>query len=273
MQLGERRFSRYLAAVCGLGLLAAAFVGSEFRPGVLFGSSAADRASEFLRAWWPPRLDAPFLFRILKGAVDTVAIALVGMACAVVVGLPLGVLGSRIVTHGALFAEGEARAGRAGRAICLAGRLAGAFFRSIPELIWAIVFVRILGLGPAPAIAALAVAYGGMLGKVFSEQLEEARTAPAAALEAVGAGRFTTFVWGVFPQVAGRMASYTAYRFECAVRASALMGFVGAGGLGFAIEVSVQDYLWSEVVTEVALLVFVVMLIETASDGVRGWIG
>lgn len=273
MQLGDRNPSRYLAAAAGLAILVAAFVGAEFRPGALFGGPAGERAVGFLRAWWPPRVDPPFLTRIVKGAVDTVAIAAVGTFCAVLVGLPLGILGSRIVSQGALFAEGEARSSGAWRAVYFAARGIGAFFRSIPELIWAIVFVRILGLGPAPAIAAFAVAYGGMLGKVYSEQLEEARPAPVAALEAAGAARLPAFLWGVFPQVAGRMASYTAYRFECAVRASALMGFVGAGGLGFAIEVSVQDYLWNEVVTEVALLVLVVMAIETISDALRSRIG
>lgn len=269
MQLGERRTYRYAIVAIALVVLGLAFAGAEFRPTLLFGPQAAERGSGFLREFWPPRLDPPFLLRILRGLLDTVAIAIVGTAGAVLVGLPLGIAGSRSVVYGARFASGDGRSGPAARLLYAAARGVGAFLRSVPELIWAIIFVRILGLGPAPAIAAFALAYGGMLGKVYSEQIEEAAPAPVAALEAGGAGRLPAFLWGVFPQVAGRMASYTAYRFECAVRASTLMGFVGAGGLGFAIEISVQDYLWNEVVTEVALLALVVMAIETGSDAIR----
>jgi phosphonate transport system permease protein len=134
---------------------------------------------------------------------------------------------------------------------------------------WALLFVKVVGLGPLPAVLALGVAYGGLIGKVASEQMEDVAPRPVAALEAVGAGRAAAFAWGILPQAFPSMANYVAYRFECGVRASVLMGFVGAGGLGYELQVSFGDYLFGEVLTETAFLVAVVALIEWSSDILR----
>lgn len=272
MQAGERRTFRWALAVALVAVLGGAFVGAEFNPGELFGERAARGARTFLEGAWPPRTDAEFLERLGMATLDTVAIAAVGTAFALVVGFPLAALGSRIVVFGSGFAAGGRRPGAGARAVLAAARGAGALFRSVPEVVWALLFVRVTGIGALPAVCALGVAYGGLFGKVFSEQMEDVAPRPVAALEAVGAGRAAAFAWGVLPQAFAPMASYAAYRFECAIRASALMGFVGAGGIGFQISVSSQDYLYGEVLTETAFLVAVVALIEWGSDRMRRWI-
>lgn len=266
---GERRVFRWVLPLVVLACVAGAFAGARFDPAALFGEHAARGARRFFAECWPPRTDGEFVLGLLRAAADTVAIAAAGTALALVVGLPLGVLGSRVFVCGASFATGDARAGALARSAWIAARGVSAVFRSVPEVVWALLFVRVMGLGPAPAIAALAVAYGGLLGKVFSEQLEDVPPRPVEALEAVGAGRLVAFAWGALPQACGSMVSYAAYRFECAIRASALMGFVGAGGIGFRIEVSSGDGLYGEVLTETAVLVAVVALVEWASDVVR----
>ena len=272
IQAGDRKTFRWLMALAFAGLLAGAFVGAEFDPRALFGDRAARGAQRFLSGCWPPRTDGEFLLRLAKATLDTLAIAAVGTAIALAVGLPLGALSSRIVVYGAQFASDGAKPSAPARALLGAARTLGAVFRSVPEVVWALLFVRVTGLGPLPAVVALGVAYGGLLGKVFSEQMENVPVRPMAALEAVRAGRLSAFAWGVLPQAFGSMASYAAYRFECAVRASALMGFVGAGGLGFQIEVSSGDYRYGEVLTETFFLVALVGLIEWSSDALRRWI-
>ncbi|MHC4820208.1 MAG: PhnE/PtxC family ABC transporter permease [Planctomycetota bacterium] len=268
-QAGDRRASRWVFAALALAVVIGSGIGSEFRPDLLFSERALTNAGNFLRECWPPRTDGEFVRRLLGAALDTVALAVLGTALAVLVGLPLGILGSRVVTGGALFASGEARQSLFGRVVYLAARGIGIFLRSIPELIWALVFVRMFELGPTPAVLALGLAYGGMLGKVYSEQLEAIDPEPVAALEASGAGRVATLGWGVLPQALGPMVAYTGYRFECAVRASALMGFVGAGGIGFELEVSMKYDYYREVITEVVILVAVVGVLEWVADSIR----
>jgi phosphonate transport system permease protein len=266
---GERTAFRWVLGLAVAAAVAGAFRGAGFDPGALVGERAAAGAERFFSGCWPPRTDGEFLLRLAGATADTVATAAVGTAFALVVGLPLGIVGSRAFLLGAQFATGDVRASPLPRAAWVAARAASAVFRSVPDVVWALLFVRVTGLGALPAVAALGVAYGGLLGKVFSEQIEDVAVRPVAALEATGAGRVSAFLWGTLPQAFGPMASYAAYRFECAIRASALMGFVGAGGLGFQIEVSSSDSLYGEVLTETAFLVAVVAAVEWASDAMR----
>src|SRR6185369_17148388 len=112
--------------------------------------------------------------------------------------------------------------------------------RAIPELVWALVFVRALGLGPGAGVLALAITYGGMLGKVYGEILESSDTRGARALLESGSGRLAALFYGLLPGAAQELVSYTVYRWECAVRASVIMGFVGAGGLGQLMDQSMK---------------------------------
>lgn len=269
VQAGERRTFRWLLALFVVLTVIGAFAGAKFDPSALWGEHAARGARRFFQECWPPRTDTEFLLPLLGAAADTVAIAAVGTALALLVGFPLGVIGSRVFAFGSAFGDPTVRRGAGASALWVAARGVCAILRSIPEVVWALLFVRVTGLGALPAVAALGVAYGGLLGKVFSEQLEDVPMRPVAALEAVGAGRVAAFAWGALPQAIGSMIGYAAYRFECAIRASALMGLVGAGGLGFRIEVSSGDGLYGEVLTETLILVAIVALVEVASDAVR----
>ena len=112
--------------------------------------------------------------------------------------------------------------------------------RAIPEVVWALIFVRALGLGPGAGVLALAVTYGGMLGKVYTEILESGDTRSARALLEAGSGRLGALFYALVPSSAQELASYTVYRWECAVRASVVMGFVGAGGLGQLMDQSMK---------------------------------
>jgi phosphonate transport system permease protein len=268
-QAGERRTWRWLMVLLLAAVVVGAFSGAKFDPTRFFGPQAARGSKAFFSGCWPPRTDAEFLGQLASAAVDTVSIAALGTAVALFVGFPLGILGSRGFVYGARFASHAAPPSALARGTFVVARFVGGIFRSIPEVVWALLFVRVTGLGALPAIAGLGIAYGGLLGKVFSEQLEDVHAEPVAALESVGAGRVAAFAWGALPQAFGAMASYTAYRFECAIRASTIMGFVGAGGIGFRIMVSEGDDLYGEIVTETAFLVAIVAVVEGLSDLVR----
>jgi phosphonate transport system permease protein len=141
--------------------------------------------------------------------------------------------------------------------------------RSVPELIWALVFVRVVGLGPAAGVLAIALTYAGMLGKVYGEILESGEREPATALLRNGAGRMQTFFFSVLPGNATELTSYTIYRWECAIRASTVLGFVGAGGLGQQMDNSMRMFNGSEVATMLIVFIVLVGLADLLSTWMR----
>ena len=141
--------------------------------------------------------------------------------------------------------------------------------RAIPEIVWALMFVRVLGLGPAAGVLALAITYGGMLGKVYTEILESTDTRPARALLQGGSGRITALVYGLIPNAAQELTSYTVYRWECAVRASVIMGFVGAGGLGQLMDQSMKMLNGGEASAILLMFLALVVLADALSAALR----
>ena len=156
-----------------------------------------------------------------------------------------------------------------GRVARISTRFVLIFFRSIPEIVWALLFVRAVGLGPAAGVLAIGITYGGMLGKVYSEIFESGDTRPTLALLESGSGRLAAFLYGMFPIALSELASYSVYRWECAVRASVIMGFVGAGGLGMQMELSMRMLNGGEVSTMLIIFLLLVMLADGVSAGLR----
>jgi phosphonate transport system permease protein len=140
--------------------------------------------------------------------------------------------------------------------------------RSIPELVWALVFVRVVGLGPTAGVLAIALTYGGMLGKVYGEILESGELHSSQTLLRNGSSRLQTLLYGLLPQNAAELTSYTVYRWECAIRSSVVLGFVGAGGLGQQLDNSMKMFNGGEVAT--MLLVF--MALVGLADRVSAWL-
>ena len=140
--------------------------------------------------------------------------------------------------------------------------------RSIPELIWALIFVRVVGLGPAAGVMAIAVTYTGMLGKIYGEILESGDTKASRVLLENGSGRIQAFFYALLPQNAAELASYTVYRWECAIRSSAVLGFVGAGGLGQQMDASMKMFNGGEVAT----ILIVLMILVALADRVSSWL-
>ena len=141
--------------------------------------------------------------------------------------------------------------------------------RSVPELIWALVFVRVVGLGPTAGVLAIALTYAGMLGKVYAEILESGDAGPTESLLRNGSGRLQAFAYALLPQNAAELTSYTVYRWECAIRSSAVLGFVGAGGLGQAMDASMKMFSGSEVATMLLVFFALVWLADKASGMLR----
>ena len=255
-----------LAAIVALWPLA---VATEFRPWVLFEADNRKVTAQFLASFLPPAHEPSFLAMVARETWRTVAIATAGMTLALVVALPLTLLATRVLSVSAL-------SGRMARAPWLVRQLARwslVALRSVPELVWALVFVRVVGLGPTAGVLAIALTYGGMLGKVYAEILESGEDHATRSLLRNGSSRLQAFFYALLPQNAAELTSYTVYRWECAIRSSVVLGFVGAGGLGQQMDNSMKMFNGGEVLTMLAVFVALVALADRISAGLRRALG
>jgi phosphonate transport system permease protein len=145
--------------------------------------------------------------------------------------------------------------------------------RSVPELVWALVFVRVVGLGPTAGVLAIALTYGGMLGKVYAEILESGEDHATRSLLRNGSSRLQAFSTGCCRRTPPSSRRYTIYRWECAIRSSVVLGFVGAGGLGQQMDNSMKMFNGGEVLTMLAVFVALVALATASGAGLRRALG
>jgi phosphonate transport system permease protein len=244
---------------------------AQVDPRLLFEGDALGNVARFAREAFPPQLSREFLGLMLRPAVETIQISVMGTAIAVLIGVPLGLLATSTLMWRGVLHERTSRVGRRllGFGPYVIVRAVLSVFRSIPEYVWAFMFVRAVGLGPFPGVLAIGVAYGGMLGKVYSEILEHVNPRPLETLHAAGASRRAVILYGLVPQALPNIIAYTLYRWECAIRASAILGFVGAGGIGQQIELSMRMFQFDEVLTLLAILFGLVAGVDFISGRIR----
>lgn len=250
--------------LAALVLLWPLLVWTEFKPWSLLAPESLKPTLGFLAGFVPPRFDAGFLWLVARETWRTIAIATAGLALALVLAVPLTLLSVRALSLSGL----AGRMAPLPAALRFAVRGLMVVLRSVPELVWALVFVRVVGLGPTAGVLAIALTYGGMLGKVYGEILESGDAHAASSLLRNGAGRLQAFFYGLLPQNAAELTSYTVYRWECAIRSSAVLGFVGAGGLGQQMDSSMKMFNGGEVST--MLLVFILLVAGT--DRLSAWL-
>ena len=261
--LARRRFAW---AVTALVLLWPMLRLAEFHPAVLFEPAHANVIDSFVRGFLPPATAPDFLHDLLVATLQTLAIATAGIALAFVIALPLAIVATRSLSVAAI---GPANGRWRGRTLRRGVRLLTMVLRSLPEIVWALMFVRALGLGPAAGVLALAITYGGMLAKVYAEILESTDARPARALLQAGSGRIAALCFGLLPLAAEELVSYTVYRWECAVRAAVVMGFVGAGGLGQLMDQALKGFDPGQVSSISIVFVALVMLADAISVVLR----
>ena len=239
-------------------------VATEFKPWVLLAPDNVKVSAQFIASFWPPAHSGEFLAMVARETWRTVAIATAGVTLALVIAIPLTLASTRVLSVSAL----SGRMARGPFWLRQAVRWLLIVLRSIPELVWALVFVRVVGLGPTAGVLAIALTYGGMLGKVYGEILESGEHHATQTLLRNGAGRLQALLFGLLPTNAAELTSYTVYRWECAIRSSVVLGFVGAGGLGQQLDNSMKMFNGGEVAT--MLLVFIALV--AFADRVSAWL-
>ncbi len=217
--------------------------------------------ARFWRAALHPDLSSEFLQATTRATVTTVAFAVVGTALSVVIGVVGGVL-----TSETWWRRGRPRPGRTGgdlRPGWFVGRGLCGLPRGVHEAVWGLFFVSVLGRDPLVGVLAIAIPFGAITAKVYAELIDESARGPYDALRGAGAGRLGALVYGVFPRTLPDLVSYAFYRLECSIRSAVILGMIGAGGLGFLLNLSFQalDYpaMWT--------LIYALVAISALADG------
>jgi len=233
-----------------LALLAGSWKGADMKPLELWRSGG--NIGEFLRGFFPPRVTD--WADDLKELLVTFEIALWGTALAVACSIPLGLLASANLTPWWIHHP---------------VRRALDAFRAINEMVFALLFVTAVGLGPFSGVLALWVHTTGVLAKLFAEAVEASDPRPAEGIRATGAHPLNVVFYGVVPQVVPLWVSFTLYRFESNVRSASVLGIVGAGGIGAVLWDVIRGFEYGKTAFVLILLVVAVTLIDMASAQVR----
>jgi len=207
---------------------------------------------DFVRRMLPP--DLAVLPAALAGALTTVEIALLGTVTAALLALPLGFHSARNVAAPAVFYPARAVLN---------------VFRSVDTLVYALVFVAAVGLGPFPGVLAVVAYTTTSLAKLYSEAIEGIDPGPLDAVTATGATRLQVLRYGVLPQVLPLFLSYVLYRLETNIRAATVLGFVGAGGIGFYLQTYLRMIDYPAASTALLVTVVMVMVIDALSSRLR----
>lgn len=253
--------SRRLEALLWLSLILAALIASFAYLGLdllgLVRGDSPEQMATYVRSFFPPDTSANWLKQISWGALETLAISAIGTLLAALAGALLSLLA----------------AGRLGAFAKHLARLLLNALRSVPELVWAALMVLAAGLGPFAGTLAIALHTTGVLGRLFAEALENAPREPSQALRDSGSGATAAFLYGTLPHVLPQWLAYSLYRWENNIRMAAVLGFVGAGGLGQMLYVTLSLFQQPRALSVILAMLLMVVLVDALSAWWRSRLG
>jgi len=246
-----RRLSRFAFYLFAVAALVVSLQTIDVIPEFLYDAPA--QMADLFGRMWP--LDPSYIKPTLKSLVETLHIATVGTVIAIVLAVPVGLLAARNVTPNP--------------ALNLFAKFIFVTSRSINSLVWALLFVAVFGPGPLAGTFAIAFRSIGFTGKLFAEALEESNRGSIEALTAAGASKLSTLVLGYWPQVRPAFWSIALFRWDINIRESAVLGLVGAGGIGVALDTALDLLYWDQVAVVLLAILVVVILAEIVVTTVR----
>jgi phosphonate transport system permease protein len=239
-----------------LALVIASFATLPLKWGEFFTLDAGRTALEFIRGFAPPETSSAFLSKTFSASLETFAMSAVGTLIAAVLGLLIALPAG----------------GRFGEPLRAMTRLILNVLRSIPELVWAAIVLIAAGLGPFGGTLALAVHTTGVLGRLFADSLENVPPHPEKTLRINGSPAAAAFMYATLPQLIPQIVSYTLYRWENNIRAAAVLGVVGAGGLGQMLKYHLSLFHMQQAATVIIAMLLLVALVDGMSYVLRRWL-
>jgi phosphonate transport system permease protein len=243
--------TRSVLILVAIGIAVQALIVVEARPQDLI--TGIHGMADIIRRAMPP--DFSKLPAAMWPTLQTIDIALFGTMVGIVIAVPLALLAAANVTPS--------------RYAYYAARSVIGFTRAVPDLVWALLFVTAVGLGPFPGGLALGVHSVGMLGRLFAETIEQMDMAPIQALELTGARRIQVFSHGIIPTILPSLLGISLYRLDENIRSSLVLGFVGAGGIGFQLLTAMNLFQYQEVSLLLIIIFVIVLAAERASAALR----
>jgi phosphonate transport system permease protein len=237
-------------------LVVASFWSLDLQWAQFLSLDAARSMGRFIAEFFPPDLSPAFLVKVGWGTLETVAMSALGTLIAAAAGLVLALPASRLY-------EGQRAWARSPTRLLLNA------LRSVPELVWAALLLISAGLGPMAGTMALALHTTGVLGRLFAEAVENAPPGPGQALRTQGVGSLRVFLYATLPQVLPQLLSYTLYRWENNIRAAAVLGVVGAGGLGQLLAFHMGLFHMGKTATILGAMLLLVAMVDALSHGAR----
>jgi phosphonate transport system permease protein len=249
----KKKLRNLAIAVAIIAVYAITFININIDWGRVFSQRTIDNVTRVIPQMFSP--DWAAFSKVMEKMLETVFIAYAGALMAALIAVPLGFLAANNMSRF--------------KTISTLGKWILDGVRAFPELVLAIIFVAAVGPGPFAGVLAISINSTGMLGKLYSEVIESIDMKVVEAMEANGANKIQILFYGIIPQVVPEFLSYAIYRFEIDVRASSVLGIVGAGGIGMLITIAVMNRNWSEVGMILLVIIVVVTIIDYISSYIR----
>jgi phosphonate transport system permease protein len=251
-----QRFARpsalaFLAYAVGIAVVVWAANGAEWSFSEL--ATGLPALGDFFSRAWPPSFDR--FASLSRALVETFQMAIIGTLVGVILSLPLAIFSARGLT-GLQFLAWPARA-------------LVALFRTVPDLVWALIFVIAVGLGPFAGTLALAIDTAGFCGRFFAESMEDVDKGPADSLRAQGVRRFDTIFCATIPAALPAFVTTSLFALEKSTRSSVILGLVGAGGIGLELKVAMDLFDYQRAATIILMIFVLVVAVEQAGAFVR----
>ena len=237
-------------------LVVASFATIDLQWQAFLSAEAVASMGRFLGEFVPPETAPEFIQKVITGAWETLAMSVLGTLLAALLGMLLAIPGSQDRTESLAWARTPVQ--------WVLNAL-----RAIPELVWATLLLISAGLGPFAGTLALALHTAGVLGRLYAEALENAPKGPAMALRAQGVGSGRVFFYATLPTILPQVMSYTLYRWENNIRAAAVLGVVGAGGLGQLLAFHLSLFQMHKTATVLLGMIGMVACVDALSQQLR----